>query len=477
MKSPLSLAEITPDRDWQTNKVLTTVFQQLSSVKSSEDVLNAGVEIVYQALECDRVVVYGLQPDAYCKIMAEAVTPGYAEILGTTIQDACFEEGYIEKYRKGRVRAIDDIYKSEINLCHIENLEKIDVKSNLVVPIVGRDNSLYGLLVMHQCSKTRKWQQSEVKFVLQVANWIVDRLSEQQTQAELISRWENSQKERELLISITQKIHGASSVRDVLQQGVERAKELLNCDRVVVYGLQEPNMGEIVAEAKAPVLASILGSVIIDPCFEYRYREQYQQGRVSSIFNIYEAGMSSCYVENLEKIGVKSNLVAPINWDDGNIYGLLVAHQCFGFKDWQPGEIEHFTQIAFHTGLSLSKARIKEQSQSIETEIHQLKEVKRSLDLAKLRLEQIEQPLQHTSKILVEVNNLNRLLEREIVQIERNSSTQTKKDTKLIQIITKKLIVITSKLKSSLSSADDDRNQANALLSEAIACIDNDKLL
>ena len=476
MQSPLSLAEITPDRDRETNKILTTVFQKLSTIKTPEDVLHAGVEIVYQTLKCDRVVVYGLQPNAYCKITAEAVTPGYAQILGTTIQDPCFEAGYIEKYRKGRVRAIDDIYQAEINACHIKSLEQIDVKSNLVVPIVRRDNSLHGLLVMHQCSTIRKWQQSEIEFVLQVANWIVDRLSEQQTQAEISLRWSNSQKAQEQFASITQKIHGASTVREVLQQGVDRAKELLNCDRVIVYGLQDRNQGEIVAEAKAPVLASILGSIIIDPCFEHRYRDRYQQGRVRSIPNIYEAGMSNCYIENLEKIGVKSNLVAPINWDDGNIYGLLVAHQCFNFKDWQPEEIEHFKQIAFHTGLSLSKAKIKEQSQSVETEIHRLTKVKSSLDLAKLRIEQIQQPLQHTGKILVEVNNLNRLLEREIAQIERSGSAQTKKDTRLIQIIVKKLIVITSKLKGSLSLADDERERANALLKEAIACIDRDKL-
>ena len=476
MQSPLSLAEITPDRDRETNKILTTVFQKLSTIKTPEDVLHAGVEIVYQTLKCDRVVVYGLQPNAYCKITAEAVTPGYAQILGTTIQDPCFEAGYIEKYRKGRVRAIDDIYQAEINACHIKSLEQIDVKSNLVVPIVRRDNSLHGLLVMHQCSTIRKWQQSEIEFVLQVANWIVDRLLEQQTQAEISLRWSNSQKAQEQFASITQKIHGASTVREVLQQGVDRAKELLNCDRVIVYGLQDRNQGEIVAEAKAPVLASILGSIIIDPCFEHRYRDRYQQGRVRSIPNIYEAGMSNCYIENLEKIGVKSNLVAPINWDDGNIYGLLVAHQCFNFKDWQPEEIEHFKQIAFHTGLSLSKAKIKEQSQSVETEIHRLTKVKSSLDLAKLRIEQIQQPLQHTGKILVEVNNLNRLLEREIAQIERSGSAQTKKDTRLIQIIVKKLIVITSKLKGSLSLADDERERANALLKEAIACIDRDKL-
>ena len=152
-----------------------------------------------------------------------------------------------------------------------------------------------------------------------------------------------------------------------MQQGVERGREVLNCDRVVVYGLQDGSLGEIVAEAAVPFLASILGSVIKDPCFEYRYIDRYQQGRIRAIPNIFDAGMSDCYVENLAKIGVKSNLVAPINWDNGKIYGLLVAHQCFGFKDWQPEEIEHFKQIAFHTGLSLSKSTLKEQLQNLAT--------------------------------------------------------------------------------------------------------------
>ncbi|MEO0925709.1 MAG: GAF domain-containing protein [Cyanobacteria bacterium J06643_13] len=470
----LSLSEISTNGS-AANVNLTELFQNLRAAKTESDILQAGVKIAYQALKCDRAVVYSMQSDSYCKIVAEAVTPGYAQTLGTTIKDPCFESGYIEKYSRGRVRAISDIHKSGINPCHIETLEKIDVKSNLVAPIVHDDNSLYGLLVMHQCSTTRQWQQSEVGFVLQISGWLIEQLTALKAHTALVSQMANIKAAQQLITAATKKIHSATNSQSVLQTGVLEAKEIINCDRVVVYGLQNSNMGEIVAEASAPALAPILGSVIKDPCFEYRYIDQYQKGRIRSIPNIFEAGMTDCYVENLAKIGVRSNLVAPINWDNGKIYGLLVAHQCFDFKDWQPEEIENFQAIALHVGLSLSKAIIKEQSQTIESGIHQLNHVRDTVNLAKSKIDLIKQPMVSTGKILVEVNNLNKLLEREINQINQSASAQTKKDTKLIQIIARKLILITTKLRSSLGSVNASGNEAKLFLDEAIEHIDGNK--
>lgn len=457
------------------SSILTELFKNLRDVKTEEHLLQTAVEIVYRTLGCDRVVVYSLQSDSYCKIVAEAVTPGYTQTLGTTIKDPCFEAGYIEKYSRGKVRAIDDIHQSTINPCHIETLEKIDVKSNLVTPIVDRDNSLYGLLVMHQCTSIREWQQSDVEFVLQVSSWLIEQIAQRQTLINLESQQENFKQARKLINSATQQIHQALDSEEVLQQGVELARKIINCDRVVVYGLQDGSLGEIVAEATASALAPILGNVIKDPCFEYRYIDKYQKGRIRSIPNIYEAGMTDCYIENLAKIGVKSNLVAPINWDDGNIYGLLVAHQCFDFKDWQPEEIEYFQQIAFHTGLSLSKARIKNRSRTVETDLHKLNHVRDTVNFAKSKIEQIDQPMQNTGRILIEINNLNKLLEREIVQINQNGSAQTKKDTKLIQIIARKIISITSKLRNSLGAVNNSSNEAQLFLDEAIEHIDGNK--
>lgn len=474
MQSSISLSDLSAN-GFSSGKIFTEFFKSIRQLKTEQDILTAGVDIVHRQLKCDRAVVYSLQSNSYCKIVAEAVTPGYTQTLDTTIKDPCFEAGYIEKYSRGRVRAITDIYKSNINPCHIESLEKIEVKSNLVVPIVRHDKSLYGLLVMHQCSQTRQWHQSEVEFVLQVASWMIEGIFQQQEQLALESKVKNIEREREIINSVAVKIHRAQTGLEVLQQGVNQAKEILRCDRVVAYSLQNKSMGRIVSEAAEPSLASILGKVIKDPCFEYRYIEQYQQGRVRAIPNIHEAGMTDCYVDNLAKIGVKSNLVAPINWDHGKIFGLLVAHQCFEFKDWQPEEIKHFQDIAFHTGLALSKARIAEQSQNIKMGVQQWNHVRDTINLAKSKINQIQQPMQHTGKILLEVHNLNKLLEREMSQIEQNSSTQTKKDIKLVQIIVRKLISITSKLRNSLSTVDTYGNEAELFLAEAVSRIDGNQ--
>lgn len=470
----LSLTEISANGS-ATNAVLTELFKNLRDAATEEDILQAGVRVVYQALKCDRTVVYSMGEDSFCKIVAEAVTPGYTQILGRTITDPCFEAGYIEKYSKGRVRAISDLRKSGINSCHIENLEKIDVKSNLVVPIIRQNNSLYGLLVMHQCSSTREWQQSEVEFVLQVSSWLIEQLARQQNYAVLESQVAKAQDNRQLVNAVIKQIHQKVKSFDVLQEGVSQAKEMISCDRVVVYGLQNKDQGKIVAEATAPALAAILGSVIKDPCFEYRYLEQYQNGRIRATPNIFEAGMSECYVDNLAKIGVKSNLVAPINFDNGEIYGLLVAHQCFAFKDWQPEEIENFQEIALHMGLSLSKAIVKEQSGTIASSLSQLSLVMNTINLAKSKIDQIKQPIYDTDKILVEVNNLNKLLERELNQINQNASAQTQKDTKLIQIIARKLMSMPPKIKNSLGAVNTNGKEATLFLEEAIDHIDGNK--
>jgi|GEM_PF-2038260 len=471
----LSLTGTSANGSSPANSIFTELFRNLREAKTEVDLLQTAVKTVYQALKCDRVVVYSLQSESYCQIVAEAVTPGYTQTLGTTIKDLCFEEGYIEKYSRGRVRAINDVRTSTINPCHLETLEKIDVKSNLVTPIVRQDNSLYGLLVMHQCANSREWQRSEVEFALQVSSWLIEQLDRQKTHTSLESQKESDKQTRILINNSTRKIHKALTSDEVLQQGVLEARKIVNCDRVVVYGLQNRELGKIVAEAAAPALASILGNEIKDPCFEYRYIDRYQKGRIRAIPNIFEAGMTECYVENLAKIGVKSNLVAPINWDDGKIYGLLVAHQCFDFKDWQSEEIEHFQEIAFHTGLSLSKATVREQSHTVKTGLHQISHIKDTVNLAKSKIEQIELPMQNTGKILVEINNLNKLLEREIEQIERNGSTQTKKDTKLIQIIARKIISITSKLRTSLGTVNGSNKEAQLFLEEAIDCIDGNQ--
>ncbi|MDJ0536595.1 MAG: GAF domain-containing protein [Xenococcaceae cyanobacterium MO_207.B15] len=476
LEPSLSLSEIVRNNKQPRPKdLIGEIVEKIRRVENKETILATSVEIVYQALECDRVVIYSLETPSQGKIVAEAVTPGLARILGTVIKDPCFDAKYIEKYKQGRIRAINDIYKEPgMSLCYLENLEKIDVKANVVVPLINYlDQTLYGLLVAHQCSNARQWQQSEINLMLQVADWAIEQIvckkKYQQLEEKLnsINRWQTS------FTEITQKIHACKTTSEVLNIAVTEAQKVLNCDRVVIYGLQKPDLGKIVAESSAFALAPILGNFIKDPCFEYRYLDKYKQGRVRAINNIYEAGMSDCYVENLEKIAVKSNVVVPINWDDGEIYGLLVAHQCFAFKEWTAEEIEILRQLGSQTGLSLSKTKLKEQIQSINSSDAILEEARDTITIAKSKIQQIQQPIENTTQPLVEISNLNKLLHREINLINQAGTVRSKKETKLIQIILKKLSINIVNLKNAIDLFNNKSKKIEEILEDVAVSLYN----
>ncbi|MEH2239543.1 GAF domain-containing protein [Nostoc sp.] len=93
---------------------------------------------------------------------------GTAILAGAKIHDPCFTQGYVEKYQSGRVVAINNIHESGLSDCHINLLESFAVKANLVAPII-KDEQLFGLLIAHQCSEPRNWQQSEIDLFSQIA--------------------------------------------------------------------------------------------------------------------------------------------------------------------------------------------------------------------------------------------------------------------------------------------------------------------
>ncbi|MBF2022044.1 MAG: GAF domain-containing protein [Hydrococcus sp. C42_A2020_068] len=325
----------------------------------SEEILKMSVEEVRKTLNCDRVVVYSLDQDSYGIVAAESVLPGYPQALGRKIEDPCFEARYLDKYKNGRVRALDNIYEAGMTPCYIEQLETLEVKANLVAPILN-EGKLFGLLVAHQCSGTRTWQQKEIVFVTQMAaqmglmldyaKLVVDR-DRLQKQAEIEAQW------TQYFTDAIQHIRSSLNREDILEVSTEEVRRVLNCDRVVVYSLDQNSYGIVVAESVAPGWIRALGRKIEDPCFEARYLDKYKNGRVRALNNICEAGMTPCYVEQLETLEVKANLVAPI-LNEGKLFGLLVAHQCSGVREWKQHEIRWVAQIATQIGFALDNAKL-----------------------------------------------------------------------------------------------------------------------
>ncbi|MEH1819467.1 MAG: PAS domain S-box protein [Nostoc sp.] len=156
-----------------------------------EEILRTIATEVRQFLQTDRVVVYQFQPDMSGTIVAESVLPGWTVAMGTQILDTCFQQGAGSDYRQGKKRAIDDIYQAGLTNCHLQLLEQFEVKANLVVPILVKEQ-LWGLLIAHQCTASRHWQSVELDLLDQLAVQIAIAIQQgsayQQSQTELAER-------------------------------------------------------------------------------------------------------------------------------------------------------------------------------------------------------------------------------------------------------------------------------------------------
>lgn len=147
------------------------------------EILETAVTEIQALLKADRVLVYRFQPDGSGIISNEKTQPGIPSLMGEVIEDPCFQEKYAQLYSQGRVCAVSNVETEGLEPCYLELLRKMQVKANLVVPLL-MEQRLWGLLLAHQCSAPRQWQPFEIELLAQLANQIGIAL----TQAALLER-------------------------------------------------------------------------------------------------------------------------------------------------------------------------------------------------------------------------------------------------------------------------------------------------
>ncbi|MDV2993974.1 MAG: hypothetical protein N4J56_003628 [Chroococcidiopsis sp. SAG 2025] len=336
-------------------KLSIDITRRIRASLNEEDILKTTVEEVRKAMKTDRVIVYGFDFNWYGTVIAESVVPGFPKAMWAQIQDPCFAEDYVDKYQQGRINAIEDIHAANLSECYLQQLEPFAVKANLVAPIL-KDDRLFGLLIAHECARTRHWQQWEIDLFTQLAAQVGFALDH----ARLLQRIDAEGSRSQLLAQVTRRIRASLNEEDILKTTVEEVRKAVKTDRVLVYGFDADWYGTVIAESVLPGFPKAMWAQIQDPCFAHGYVEKYQQGRVNAIDDIYAADLSECYLQQLEPFAVRANLVAPILKGD-RLFGLLIAHECAKPRHWQQWEIDLFTQLATQVGFALDHARLLNQ--------------------------------------------------------------------------------------------------------------------
>ncbi|MBW4447528.1 MAG: GAF domain-containing protein [Spirirestis rafaelensis WJT71-NPBG6] len=217
-------------------QLLGAIAQKIHSGVDLEIILNQTVKEIRFFLESDRVIIYRFQLDWSGIIIAEStVVPG-TSLLGTSIKDPCFSEKFIERYKRGGIQVLEDIYAAGLHPCQIDLLASFEVKANVVVPILLQQD-LWGLLIVQHCRAPRQWQQTEIDLLKQIATQLGIAVQQKQLQQEIesLKAQLNSQMQLNLNFEavvrrITEKIRDSLDETQLLQTVTQELAEVLKAD-------------------------------------------------------------------------------------------------------------------------------------------------------------------------------------------------------------------------------------------------------
>lgn len=144
---------------------------RLAKSMERDDLVQQTTDDLRNRLQVDRVVLYYFYYPWKGQVTFESLSSPEFSIFGSSGPDECFNHEYAALYLTGRTRAIADIEMAAIHPCHRDFLRNLQVRANLVVPILIEKNTnpLWGLLIAHHCQGAKVWTEQEILAMKQAA--------------------------------------------------------------------------------------------------------------------------------------------------------------------------------------------------------------------------------------------------------------------------------------------------------------------
>ena len=178
-------------RKAEQEELINQIATQIHSSLDLQEIINNTVVGMRSLLKCDRVIVYQFSGDFRGQVIAEAIVAGGHSVLNQEVHDPCISPEWLELYRQGQIRVINDIDTESITQCHQQMLKDLDIRAKLLAPIVV-ENQLWGLMLASYRDIPHNWEREEIELVQQISLRVAIAIQQantyQQTQIEIHQR-------------------------------------------------------------------------------------------------------------------------------------------------------------------------------------------------------------------------------------------------------------------------------------------------
>ncbi|WP_199249316.1 MHYT domain-containing protein [[Phormidium] sp. ETS-05] len=199
-----------------------------------------------------------------------------------------------------------------------------------------------------------------------------------------------SAKRDRAIARVIQRMRQTLDMETIFTATTQELRQLLECDRVLVYRFLPDWSGQLIAESVGKGWISVLPAQIdnstftanateIDTCIikhfgtddsltlKDSYLQDTQGGAYAqgvnylAVNDIYTASFNSCYLNLLTNLQARAYLTVPIICGQ-KLWGLLASYQNSGSRHWQSEEIKIAVQIGNQLGVALQQAELLDQT-------------------------------------------------------------------------------------------------------------------
>ncbi|MGJ5673676.1 MAG: PAS domain S-box protein [Nostochopsis sp.] len=192
------------------------------------------------------------------------------------------------------------------------------------------------------------------------------------------------------ITQVIQRMRQTLDLATIFTATTQELRQVLNCDRVVVYRFNSDWSGEFVAESVGSAWVSLIEQHQNEPDLTENslqserctvrslssgdnqvldtYLQQTQGGAYTRggsflcVPDIYTAGFNPCYIDLLERFQARAYITVPI-FCGNQLWGLLASYQNSTSRHWKQGEINIAVQIGNQLGVALQQAELLAQTQ------------------------------------------------------------------------------------------------------------------
>lgn len=188
----------------ETLSAVAGISENLGQSGKENEIITATAIELRQFLQVDRVIICKFAANGKVPVIAESLTLGRNAMLGLRM-DHLLSYGEIAKFQEGKIQIIEDIDSLASDAYPLKRLEKffgVKAKIAIAIPLANpdlplatdespnsaftqnskqtsshganetQDSQLWGLLIAHQCSQPRQWEESEISIFSLMAKQI-----------------------------------------------------------------------------------------------------------------------------------------------------------------------------------------------------------------------------------------------------------------------------------------------------------------